>query len=139
MSRAGELGGEVEQVGGFAAVVEPFLEGVQAELVADGAAEAEGVGDAALGGVEADGVLGSGDGDLGAAQAQGGPVEVVPGDGAGGGRGAVAAGDREVEVVGMVSIRSWWANAEVRQRVASGRRVAASSKSRSAVGAWAGR
>jgi len=30
LSRAGELGGEVEQVGGFAAVVEPFLEGVQA-------------------------------------------------------------------------------------------------------------
>ncbi|OPX05493.1 hypothetical protein B1790_31695 [Mycobacterium sp. AT1] len=28
--------------------------------------------------------------------------------------------------VGMVSVRSWWASAEVRQIVASGRRVAAS-------------
>lgn len=92
-----------------------------------------------LGGVEADGVLGSGDGGLGAAQAEGGPVEVVPGDVAGGGRGAVAAGDRDVEGgrdgVDQVVV----ANAEVRQMVASGRRVAASIQSRSAVGAWAGR
>ena len=138
LSGAGELGGEVEQVGGLAAAVEPFLEGVQAELVADGAAEAQGVGDAALGGVKADGLLGVGDGDLDAAQAEGGPVEVLPGDGAGGGGGAVAAGDRDVEG-GGVSIRSWWANAEVRQMVASARRVAASIQSRSAAGAWAGR
>ncbi|RIJ08128.1 hypothetical protein DZF97_11275 [Clavibacter nebraskensis] len=40
---------------------------------------------------------------------------------------------------GMASMRSWWARAEVRQMVASGRRTAASTWSQSAASMPAGR
>ena len=102
---AGQLGGQFDQVGWLAAASEPFFEGVSAGLVADGAAEAEGVGDAALGGVDADLVVGAWNVDLGSAQVEGGAVEMVPGDRCGGGRGP-ADGPPPSEAIGRCARRS---------------------------------